>query len=123
MGEEQRDLEAMREDLAEKAREVAARVADFARERPHAAVAIAFGVGWVLGNGLPPRVLLGVARLGLKAALGGLLASGGLAELLVGEEGEARPPGAAIRSSGPRIGRAGSEGSAAGTRGAPPSAR
>lgn len=80
------DLEALKSDIAQKAEQAASHAIDFARERPHAAVAMALGLGWVLGNGLPPRLIMGAARLGIKAALGGLLASGGLASILGGSD-------------------------------------
>lgn len=72
------DLDAIKGQISERANEVLGQAVDFAREKPHVAVGIAFGVGWVLGNGLPPRVIMGVARLGWKAALGGALAGSGI---------------------------------------------
>jgi len=95
MATQQLDLEAMKRDISEKADEALAQVADFARERPHVAVGLALGLGWVLGNGLPPRIILGAARAGWKAALGGMLASGGLASILGGDG----PSGAAVEAS------------------------
>lgn len=86
MADKAMDMEALREDLASKANEALAHVIEFAREKPHAAVGIALGVGWVLGNGLPPRVIMGAARLGWKAMLGGALAGSGLTGILGGED-------------------------------------
>lgn len=107
MAEQQLDLEALKADISEKAGEAVGRACEFARERPHLAVGIAFGVGWVLGNGLPPRLLLGVARLGWKAALGGMLASSGLAGLMGEAEGDGaseRGPTTAVRQTQPEVG-------------------
>src|SRR5438552_9278660 len=40
----------------------------FARENPRVAVAIALGVGFVLGGGLTPRVLMGLGALAARRA-------------------------------------------------------
>ena len=101
---EQLDIENVRNEIAEKANEVVGQAVEFAKERPHVAVGIALGIGWVLGNGLPPRVILGAARLGWKAMLGGALASGGLANLFGGESSDdgASSSHGAVRTTAPR---------------------
>jgi hypothetical protein len=68
--------------MIEKAQAIAEQAIEFAREKPHVAVGIAFGVGWVLGNGLHPRVVLSAARLGWRAVIGGALGAGGIAGIL-----------------------------------------
>jgi len=41
-------------------------VESFARENPRTAVAIALGIGFVLGGGLTPRVLLGIGAVAAR---------------------------------------------------------
>ena len=81
------DLESIQNDLKEKGRELIDKAAAFAREQPHIAVAAAFGVGWILGNGLSPRIVTAGAKLGVRALLGGALAGTGLVGVLGGDEG------------------------------------
>jgi hypothetical protein len=45
------------------AKQILGTAASFAREHPHAAIAGAFGIGFLLGGGLSPRLLGGVAML------------------------------------------------------------
>jgi len=80
MAGEQESLNAdeMRSELAERGEEILNRALEFARERPQAAIGIAFGVGWVLGNGVPPRLIMTAARMGFRAILGGALANSDL---------------------------------------------
>jgi hypothetical protein len=112
MAEQELDLDAVREELREKAKELAGKAATFAREQPHVAVGLAFGVGWILGNGLSPRLVMGAARMGWKALLGGALAG-------LGEEAEPVLHGVTPRPGGAR--HATGEGGAPGSRsGAPP---
>lgn len=80
--QQQLDIEAIKNEVTERAQQVLGQAVEFARERPHAAVGVAFGIGWVLGNGIPPRLILAAARLGWKAMLGTALATGGLAGIL-----------------------------------------
>lgn len=102
---EQLDIEAVREEISEKANELIGQAVEFAREKPHLAVGAAFGIGWILGNGLPPRVIMSAARLGWKAMLGGAIATSGLAEMF----GQHAPtPPATGRTHAPR--RSGGEG-------------
>jgi hypothetical protein len=42
-------------------KELVAAAAEFARENPHTAVAAAFGIGFLLGGGLTPRILASIA--------------------------------------------------------------
>jgi len=80
--DESTDLQTLQGELGDRAKELLGQAADFAREKPHMAVGVAFGLGWVLGNGLPPRVVMGAARMGWRSMLGGALAGGGLAGIL-----------------------------------------
>jgi len=79
------DLEKLQDDMKEKGEELIGRATQFAREQPHLAVAAAFGIGWILGNGLSPKIVTAGARLGMKTLLGGALAGTGLAGILSGE--------------------------------------
>jgi hypothetical protein len=96
------DIEEVRSEIAEKAEQIVGQAVEFAREKPHLAVGAAFGIGWILGNGLPPRVLMMAARLGWKAMLGGALASSGLMGILGGEDtvSPKREPRVSMGSSG-----------------------
>jgi hypothetical protein len=105
------DLESIQDDLKEKGRELLDKAAAFAREQPHLAVAAAFGIGWILGNGLSPRIVSAGAKLGMRALLGGALAGTGLVGVLGGEEG--------LGGSSPRSSEG--EGDVRGTRGDGPS--
>lgn len=58
---EDRDTEEMEEGAPFDPREALGAVADFARESPHAAVAGAFALGFLLGGGLTPRLLASMA--------------------------------------------------------------
>lgn len=55
------DVEAAEEGAAFDPRELLGAATEFARENPHAAVAGAFAVGFLLGGGLTPRLLASVA--------------------------------------------------------------
>jgi hypothetical protein len=92
MAEQTIDMEALKSEIAAKGQEYLGKAAEFARERPHVAVGIAFGVGWLLGNGLSPKLLMGAARIGWRAVLGGALAGSGIAGVVSGAMGE-RPGG------------------------------
>ena len=101
---QQLDIEKIREEITEKGQEMIERAVDFAREKPHIAVGAALGIGWILGNGLPPRLIMAAARLGWKAALGGALAGSGILGTLkeaLGEapEGHTKQNGNARKSS------------------------
>lgn len=96
------DIEQIKSDIAEKANELIGQAVEFAKEKPHVAVGAAFAIGWVLGNGLPPRVIMGAARVGWKAMLGGALAGTGIMGILGGQdEGEGASRGPAVRSAQP----------------------
>lgn len=128
---EQLDIEQVKRDVATRANEIIGQAVEFAREKPHAAVGIAFGIGWVLGNGLPPRVIGTVARIGWRALLGGAVASGGLASMLGGIMGQGEDAGTeggsrqAVRSGAPRSSgtRSGEGSSSGGTSGGGSSSR
>jgi hypothetical protein len=81
------DLEKLQDEVKEKGEELLGRAVEFAREQPHLAVAAAFGIGWILGNGLSPKIVTAGARLGMKTLMGGALAGTGLAGILGGEGG------------------------------------
>lgn len=95
MKEQTLDIEALREEFGDRAKEFADKATAFAKEQPHLAVGLALGVGWILGNGLSPRIVGAAARLGWKAALGGALAGSGLAGILGNDSNESSP----VRSS------------------------
>ena len=59
------ELEQMQTKASEGLREARGAVESFARKNPRTAVGVALGLGFVLGGGLTPRLLLG---LGLFAA-------------------------------------------------------
>jgi len=61
------ELEQMQGKATEGLREARAAIEDFARHNPRAAVGIALGVGFVLGGGLTPRLLLGVGLFAARA--------------------------------------------------------
>ena len=86
MTERDIDLETLKSEIAEKGQEFLGKAVEFARERPHVAVGIAFGVGWILGNGVSPRLLMGAARIGWRSVLGGALAGTGLMGALSGTD-------------------------------------
>jgi hypothetical protein len=95
-------IEEIQGEFRAKVDEALGKAVAFARARPHVAVGEAFGVGWVLGNGLHPRMVAGAARLGWKAMLGGALASSGLMGAL-GAEGEAPTPPRARAGARPAV--------------------
>ena len=79
------DLEKLQDEVKEKGEELVGKAVAFAREQPHLAVAAALGLGWILGNGLSPKIVTAGARIGMKTLLGGALAGTGLAGVLGGE--------------------------------------
>jgi hypothetical protein len=54
------NLEQVQERAIEGFQEARGRIEEFARANPRTAVGIALGIGFVLGGGLTPRILLGV---------------------------------------------------------------
>lgn len=64
------DLESMESRALEGAREARGAIEAFARDNPRTAVAIALGVGFVLGGGLTPRVLFGLGALAARRYAG-----------------------------------------------------
>lgn len=98
------DLEQIKRDVTEQARALTDKASEFAREQPHAAVGIALGVGWILGNGLPPRLVMAAARMGWKAMLGGAIGTGAMG-LINGDLSAENLPGpiaGALRAAAPR---------------------
>ena len=60
------DLEGIQDRAVEGLKQARGSVESFARENPRTAVAIALGVGFVLGGGLTPRVLLGIGAIAAR---------------------------------------------------------
>ena len=60
------ELGQMQEKALEGLKEARVGVEAFARENPRAAIAIAVGVGFVLGGGLTPRILFGLGALAAR---------------------------------------------------------
>ena len=81
MGQEEQ-FEEIEKLIGAKAGKVADDVARFARERPHAALGIALGVGWILANGVPPRVFQVIATRAVRTAVRGVFMGGGLLTLV-----------------------------------------
>ncbi len=83
----QEGMDRMQEEVTKRVEGMAEDERKFAQEKPHAAVAMALGLGWILANGVPPRVarmvLVSAARAVFKSAVagGGMVA---LAEKLGG---------------------------------------
>jgi len=96
------EIEQLKEDLGERANDILDKAATFARSRPHLAVGAALGVGWVLGNGLHPRLAMGATRMVYKALVGSAFAGGGLMQTLGVEQEDAREDArAASRAAAP----------------------
>lgn len=64
------DFEGMESRAIEGAREARGAIEAFARENPRTAVAVALGVGFVLGGGLTPRLLFGLGALAARRFAG-----------------------------------------------------
>jgi hypothetical protein len=98
MVDESRDLDRgkSKSEAVDRVQEALAKATEFAKERPHLAVGVAFGVGWLLGNGLHPRVVMGAARLGWRTWVGSALAGGGLLEALGFEQASTPSTQAAV---------------------------
>jgi hypothetical protein len=60
------DLEQMQEKAIEGLKEARTTVEAFARENPRTAIAMAVGIGFVLGGGITPRVLFGLGALAAR---------------------------------------------------------
>jgi hypothetical protein len=95
--ESQVDPDRIEAELIELARQTGQAVEDFVVERPHVALAIATGIGFVIGGGLTPRRLL---RWGFLLA--GPALTRGLADRVAASVEQAltseRPPGARSES-------------------------
>lgn len=103
-----RAAEPEQESLAQQAQQVAEQVSSFAQEHPHAALAAAFGIGWILANGVPPRWVQFALAAGAKRALRSAVTGEGLlrlAEEISGRMGA--PPAHSARSAARRAGQAG----------------
>jgi len=111
MGDVRADVEQLKNDLTDGAGDALEKVVTFTRERPHIAVGIALSAGWILGNGLHPRLALGATQLAYKALLGGVLAQSGLLRTLgIEEEEEDREEAPAGPQASPGARRASPEG-------------
>jgi hypothetical protein len=67
------NLNELREELGERTQEIRDTVSNYVEANPHAAVGIAFGVGYLLSGALFSRTTLKAATIGGRFALGGLL--------------------------------------------------
>ena len=56
----------MQEKALESIKEARGTIESFARENPRTAIAVAVGVGFVLGGGLTPRILFGLGALAAR---------------------------------------------------------
>lgn len=61
-----REMEQMQEKALAGLKEARGTIESYARENPRTAVAIAVGVGFVLGGGLTPRILFGLGALAAR---------------------------------------------------------
>ncbi len=61
-----KDVDEMQEKAIESLREARGTIESFARENPRTAIAVAVGVGFVLGGGLTPRILFGLGALAAR---------------------------------------------------------
>lgn len=62
-----KDLGEVQQKAMEGLKEARGTVEEFARENPRTAVAIALGVGFVLGGGLTPRILFGLGAIAARS--------------------------------------------------------
>ena len=60
------DVEQMQDRALDRLKEARGTIETFARENPRTAVAIALGVGFVLGGGLTPRLLVGLGAIAAR---------------------------------------------------------
>ncbi len=82
-----RDAQEMQDKAMAGLKEARSTIETFARENPRSAVAVAVGVGFVLGGGLTPRILLGFGALAARTYVRGQL--GTYANGLLGDRPEA----------------------------------
>lgn len=61
-----KDVGEMQEKAIASIREARGSIEEFARENPRTAIAVAVGVGFVLGGGLTPRILFGLGALAAR---------------------------------------------------------
>ncbi|MBI2393133.1 MAG: hypothetical protein HYV09_26345 [Deltaproteobacteria bacterium] len=61
-----REMGEMQEKALEGLKDAQSAIESYARENPRTAVAVAVGVGFVLGGGLTPRILLGLGALAAR---------------------------------------------------------
>jgi hypothetical protein len=64
------DFAELRDRVAERAEQLRAMASSFVQDRPLAAVAIAFGAGWLLSGALVSRTSGRLLRLGARLAIG-----------------------------------------------------
>jgi len=86
-----RDLEETQQKAIEGLREAQSAIESYARENPRTAVAIAVGVGFVLGGGLTPRILFGLGALAARTVARDYVRDqlGSYASGLIGDRAEA----------------------------------
>jgi hypothetical protein len=60
------DVDELQDRAVEGFKQARGTIESFARENPRTAVAIALGIGFVLGGGLTPRVLFGIGALAAR---------------------------------------------------------
>ena len=60
------DLEEMQDKALDGLKQARGTVEDFARANPRTAIGIALGLGFILGGGLTPRVLLGIGAIAAR---------------------------------------------------------
>lgn len=87
-----RDMQQLEEKALAGLHEARGAVESYARENPRTAVALALGVGFVLGGGLTPRVLFGLGALAARVYLRrelGAYASGLRGEMSEGTRADA----------------------------------
>lgn len=86
-----RDMQQMQEKALEGLKEARTTIESYARENPRTAVAIAVGVGFVLGGGLTPRILFGLGALAARTVARDYVRGqlGSYANELLGERAEA----------------------------------
>lgn len=86
-----REFEETQQKAIEGLREARGTIESYARENPRTAVAIAVGVGFVLGGGLTPRILFGLGALAARTVARDYVKGqlGSYANDLIGDRAEA----------------------------------
>ena len=60
------DVDELQDRAVEGLKQARGNIESFARENPRTAVAIALGIGFVLGGGLTPRILFGIGAIAAR---------------------------------------------------------